>query len=214
MHVVPTVYLIDDDEPARMALRFLLETAGVQVESFASAETFILRDAAAGSGCVVTDMRMPGTSGLDLLRTLSDRGVDLPVIMLTAYGDVRMAVLSMKAGAFDFIEKPYVDKELLESVRRALQDASTRNAGKQSRAAMAEKLATLTQREHQTLDLIVEGEPNKRIAFTLGISEKTVEFHRAHIMRKMGARSSADLIRMVVEADAPPEKPSQSATAK
>ncbi len=200
METAATVFLIDDDEPTRDALCLQFRSAGLQVESFVSANDFLEKLPADRRGCVVTDVRMPGLSGLDLQRHLVDRGIGLPVIVMTAFGDVRMAVRAMRAGAFDFVEKPFDGQELIDAVRDALNASADITGREETRARVQERMGMLTERERQVLDLVLEGEPNKRIAYTLGISQKTVEFHRANLIAKLDARSTADLIRKVVAA--------------
>ena len=196
MDAVPTVFVVDDDAAIRDALCFLFRSAGLHAEPFASAQDFLDGMPTARTGCLVSDVRMPGLGGLDLQRHLADRGIGLPVILLTAFGDVRTAVRAMKAGAFDFVEKPF-SQDLLNTVRQALQAGQSGASRNEMAAKVRERLGTLTGRERQVLDLVLEGEPNKRIAHTLGISAKTVEYHRANVIAKMGARSTADLIRSV-----------------
>ncbi len=187
METAATVFLIDDDEPTRDALCLQFRSAGLQVESFASANDFLENIPADRCGCVVTDVRMPGLNGLDLQRHIVNQGIGLPVIVMTAFGDVRMAVRAMRAGAFDFVEKPFDGQELVDAVRDAL-NASAGIAGREeARARVQEQMGMLTERERQVLDLVLEGEPNKRIAYTLGISQKTVEFHRANLKAKLDA---------------------------
>ncbi len=196
------VHVVDDDHELREALRFLFDSVGLNVKTYASAEEFLEATPAGGSECLLTDVRMPGLSGLELQDLLAARQSTLPVIVITGHGDIRMAVRAMRAGAFDFIEKPLIDKDLLGRVRRAIafsrRAANTRGDWRDVRRM----LETLTLREREVLDHVVSGEPNKMIAFHLGISEKTVEFHRANVMEKMTATSFADLIRSVVMAAA------------
>lgn len=188
METAATVFLIDDDEPTRDALCLQFRSAGLQVESFASANDFLENIPADRFGCVVTDVRMPGLSGLDLQRHIVDQGIGLPVIVMTAFGDVRMAVRAMRAGAFDFVEKPFDGQELVDAVRDALNVGMDITGREETRARVQERTEVLTERERQVLELILEGEPNKRIASSLGISQKTVEFHRASLKAKLGDR--------------------------
>ncbi len=192
------VHVVDDDRELREALRFLFNSAGLIVKTYASAEKFLKAAPTDGPGCLLTDVRMPGLGGLELQSRLAARQSALPVIVVTGHGDIRMAVRAMRAGAFDFIEKPLIDKDLLGRVRRAI--AFSRNAAhtRGDWRDVRRMLETLTSREREVLDHVVSGEPNKMIAFHLGISEKTVEFHRANVMEKMTATSFADLIRSVV----------------
>jgi two-component system, LuxR family, response regulator FixJ len=202
------VFVIDDDAAVRESLRWLIESTDLAVETFASAGDFLARArpgaASATPGCIVTDVRMPGPSGLDLLSELARRAVTLPVVVITGHGDVPMAVKAMKLGAFDFVEKPIDDQHFLAIVQKAVSHSRLPAAARPKLAAAAvqvrERLERLSQRERQVLDLIVDGRPNKAVAHALNISEKTVEAHRAKIMDKMAARSFAALVRDVVTA--------------
>lgn len=196
------VHIVDDDRQLREALRFLFNSAGLKVKTYASAEGFLKAAPTDGPGCLLTDVRMPGLDGLELQNRLAARQSALPVIVVTGHGDIRMTVRAMRAGALDFIEKPLNDRDLLAIVRRAIEFSRGANYARGDWRNVRRRLETLTPREREVLDLVVSGEPNKRIAFRLGISEKTVEFHRANVMAKMAAKSSADLIRSVVMAAA------------
>lgn len=199
-----TVYVIDDDEAVRASLRFLIESDVHPVETFASARSFLEQPLDDGAGCVIADVRMPGMSGLELQETLNARGATLPLIIITGHGDVEMAVRAMKNGAFDFVEKPFKDKELLEVVDHAILESLEVDAGRASRREVRLLLRQLSPRERQVLDLIVAGAPNKRVAMVLGISEKTVEAHRSNIMAKMRAASFAELVTKVVSSELKP----------
>jgi two-component system response regulator FixJ len=198
MQPEPVVYVIDDDEAVRQSLEFLLRTAGFTVRSFESAKAFLEIMPQPRSGCIITDVRMPGISGIDLLRRVKELGLDIPVIMITGHGDISLAVEAMKIGATDFLEKPFDDDQLLAALRSTL----SRDAGKAERKAeLAEihhKLATLSNRERQVLEGLVAGSANKTIAFDLGISPRTVEIYRANLMTKMAAKSLSDLVRMAM----------------
>lgn len=194
----PMVFVVDDDEAVRRSLCWLLGSVDMRAEAFASASELLASIATTHAGCVVTDVRMPGPSGLDLQDELARRGIDLPVILVTGHGDVRMAVRAMKAGAFDFVEKPFNDQTLLDLVQRAVAKNLADRRDQAERGDVRARIATLTPRERQVLDLVVAGEPNKGIAHRLGISEKTVETHRAHVMEKMEARSFAELMKWVL----------------
>ena len=194
------VHVVDDDQAMRESLDFLFETAGLPVRTYDSAVAFLQSDAAAASGCVVTDVRMPEMSGLDLLNELRQRGSDLPVIVITGHGDVPLAIEAMKAGAKDFLEKPFDDERLLGIVRTALQEAGANQADQAEQAAVRARIATLSRRERQVLKRLVEGQLNKTIAWELGISARTVEVYRAKLMIKMGAPAFADLVRMALMA--------------
>jgi two-component system response regulator FixJ len=193
------VFIVDDDEPVRESLAYLCVTSGLEAVTYGS--PLALLEAAPGlrHGCIVTDVRMPEMDGLTLIAKLHERGVQLPIVVITGHGDVAMAVAAMKAGAVDFLEKPFDDEIFLGTVRDAL---ARSKSGALPRAAGAEglegKLALLSERERQVLDRLIEGEANKVIAQNLGISPRTVEIYRAKLMTKMEAASFADLIRTVV----------------
>jgi len=204
------VHVVDDDEAVRDSLTLLLESAGFAVRAYSSA-TALLTALPGATGCILTDIRMPEMDGLALQRHLAELGVRLPVIVMTGHGDVPIAVEALKAGATDFLEKPFDDTQLLAAVTNAIA-ASERS--RDEAAAVAEitrKLAGLTPREREVLDKLVEGLPNKTIAYDLGSSPRTVEVHRARVMEKMGARSLPELVRMVVAVagSAIPAKPSR-----
>lgn len=196
------VHVIDDDEAVRHSLAFLFESAGLPVRVYDSAAAFL---AVAGSlrvGCILTDVRMPDIDGLALQRKLIEMGVRLPIIVMTGHGDVPIAVQALKAGAADFIEKPFDDEALLAAVRSAL-EASQRMREREAEVEdIASRLASLTPRERQVLDRLVAGQPNKTIAYDLGTSPRTVEVHRARVMEKMGARSLSELVRMALSVGA------------
>ncbi|VTZ27080.1 Transcriptional regulatory protein FixJ [Methylocella tundrae] len=193
----PVVHLIDDDDGVRQALAFLLTASGFAVRVHESAAAFLDAIATVQPGCVITDVRMPGIDGLELQRQLKARRLGLPVIIMTGHGDVPLAVEAMKAGAIDFLEKPFDDESLLTAVRIAL-DRHARNARRDDEVTTARaKLASLSARELEVLDGLVAGQPNKTIAYDLNISARTVEVHRANVMTKMGASSLSELVRMV-----------------
>ncbi|MBL8662021.1 MAG: response regulator [Candidatus Odyssella sp.] len=198
------VFVVDDDQSMRESLRFLLEAAGFAVETFASARAFLDAGGAAKSGCLVADVRMPEMNGLALQEKLAADGSRLPVILMTGHADVPMAVSAMRAGAADFIEKPFADEALIASIRRALARAPERErpaAPAAVPAEVAERMARLTPREREVLDHLVRGSQHKVIAHELGISPRTIEVHRAHIMQKMEARNLAHLVRLVLSGD-------------
>ena len=190
------VHLIEDDEGVRQGLAFLLTASGFAVRVYESAVAFLEALPSVQPGCVVTDVRMPGIDGLELQRQLNDRQIGLPVIVMTGHGDVPLAVEAMKAGAVDFLEKPFNDEVLLSAIRTAV-DRHARDARRNDEAAaVAGKLACLSARERDVLDGLFAGRPNKTIAYDLKISVRTVEVHRAHLMAKMGASNLSELLRM------------------
>jgi FixJ family two-component response regulator len=191
-----TVFLIDDDPSVRDSLTLLLSLKGIRTQAFANAESFIDTYLAERSGCVLTDLRMPGMTGLELLAVLRERHVDVPVVVLTAHGDVPTARAALKNGAFDFIEKPVDDAMLLEVLRNALRVERRRHAAATARSDTDRRLERLTEREREILALIAAGHPNRDVAAQLGISPRTVEVHRARIMEKLECRSLAELIRV------------------
>lgn len=193
----PTVFIIDDDPAVRDAIGLLLRTSGFTVETFASASDFLNASAARRPGCVVLDVRMPGMSGLDLQKQLQIYGYRIPIIFITGHGDVPMAIRAMKAGAFDFIEKPFQGEMLRLRIQEAL-DRDHRERRRQAlRTAAAERLALLSPREREVLGRVATGQYNKVIAAELGISLSTVEIHRKRVMEKLHAESLSDLIRML-----------------
>jgi two-component system response regulator FixJ len=196
--VQPTVFVVDDDEAVRDALRLLLESAELKAETYPCAQAFLDAYDPERTGCLVLDLRMPGLSGLDLQERLRENNIALPVIMLTGHGDVPAAVRALKGGAVDFLEKPYDSEMLLGRIRQAIDRDRQMREQSHRQAAVAERLEHLTPREREVLDMIVAGKANKVIAFELDISERTVELHRARIMRKMGARSLPQLMRMLL----------------
>jgi two-component system response regulator FixJ len=192
------VHIVDDEEAVRKSLAFLLATAGFAVRVHESATSFLAAAPAAGKACLVTDLKMPDLSGVELLQKLNGMDVTMPTVVITGHGDVPMAVAAMKAGAVDFIEKPFEDEVLIEAIKRAasrLDDAAEITHDVQ---ALRPRLAALSDRERQVLSLIVAGLPNKTIAYDLGISARTVEVHRANIMSKMQAHNLPELVRMSI----------------
>lgn len=194
----PTVFVVDDDQVNRDLLQCLMESVDLAVETFASAREFLDAFQPGRCGCLLLDVRMPGMSGIELQKELAHRRIDLPVIIVTGHSNVQMAVGAMKKGAFDFIEKPFNNQQLLDLVQKAMkEDVSL--AGERSRKAEIDKrLSLLTPRERQVLDQITAGKPNKQIAHELGIGQRTVEVHRARVMKKIQAKSLADLMKMVI----------------
>lgn len=198
----PTVFVVDDEPAIRDSLAMLLRSVGLASRTFPSAPAFLEASDASAPGCVVADVRMPGMSGLELQEALRARAVRLPVIIITGHGDIAMAVRAMKAGAADFIEKPFNEQVLLDAVHRALAQSRADAAPPGSnRGEIEARMATLTPREHEVMLLIAEGRPNKVVATRLGLSTRTVEVHRAKVMEKTGARSLAELVRMAIACD-------------
>ena len=196
------VHVIDDDRDVRESLSFLLDTAGLTVRAFESGVAFLDALPRGERGCVVSDVRMPGISGTELLARLREMGVGMPVIIISGHGDVPLAVEAMKLGAFDFIEKPFDDSVLVAAVEAALREDERREDDHAAKADVVERLAMLSQRESQVLEGLVAGLPNKTIAYDLGISPRTVEVYRANVMTKMEAASLSDLVRMAIRAGA------------
>jgi two-component system, LuxR family, response regulator FixJ len=192
------VHVIDDDEAVRDSLAFLLTSARLTVHTYESASAFLSSLPNAEPGCIITDVRMPEISGIDLLRRLNELNVGMPVIVITGHGDIQLAVEAMKIGAVDFIEKPFDDDLLLNAVKSALGRWEKGAQRETERAGQLEKLASLSAREREVLDGLVAGKPNKIIAFDLGISPRTVEIYRANVMTKMDAGSLSDLVRMAL----------------
>jgi FixJ family two-component response regulator len=197
----PLVFIVDDDEAIRQSLTVLLATAGLRSRSFALAADFLAAVGPAERGCVLLDVRLPDMSGLEVQAAMAARKLPLPIIIMTAYADVPLAVRAMKAGAFDFVEKPFTDSALLECIGAALSREARRAGQDRTATPVAEALSRLTRRERDVLDLIIAGRQNKEIAYLLGISPRTVEIHRARVMEKMGARNLPHLVRMIVSPD-------------
>jgi two-component system response regulator FixJ len=203
------VHVVDDDDAVRDSLAVLLESAGFTVRCYDSACAFLAAAPGLPGGCVLTDVRMPDIDGLALQRRMVEQRLRLPVIVMTGHGDVPIAVEALKAGALDFLEKPFDDERLMDAVRRALAASVHARREAAATAGIAARLANLTPREREVLDRLVAGQPNKTIAYDLGTSPRTVEVQRARVMEKMGARSVAELVRMAiaVEQSAPPLSP-------
>jgi two-component system response regulator TtrR len=196
---LPTAYVVDDDESIRTLWRWLMESNGIAVKTFATAADFIESYRGGGAGCLVLDLELPGMSGLELQEYLHGRDVEIPIVFVTGHGDVPAAVSALKGGAVDFIQKPFSYKDVLAVIETAFErDAKIREKrNRQSR--IAGRLATLTEREQEVLQRVIEGKPNKIIAAELDISMKTVEFHRAKVMEKMGVTSVAELVQFAMQ---------------
>jgi two-component system, LuxR family, response regulator FixJ len=202
----PIVYVVDDDPAMRSSLRWLIESVGLVVHTCASAQEFLQMYHVGDPGCLVLDIRMPGMSGLDLQAELTERQIHIPVLIITGYAEVPLAVRAMKAGAFDFIEKPFSDQTLLDRIRAALvQDAVARRQ-RTTRQEVQARLRLLTGRERDVLAGVVTGKSNKQIAAAIGLSPKTVEVHRSHVMEKLKADSLAELIRLWMLVKGAPEE--------
>lgn len=193
------VHIVDDDDAVRDSLCFLLEAAGYEVRPHASAIAFLAEAGAElDASCVVSDVRMPGMDGLELQVALQERGLAPPLIFMTGHGDVPVAVRALKAGAIDFLEKPFDDEAMLTAVHTALERGRQQSKGAAQAQAARQRMARLTPREREVLQALVAGSPNKTIAFDLGMSPRTVEVHRARVMEKMEARSLSELVRIVL----------------
>ena len=195
----PTVFIVDDDSSVRDSLAMLVRSIALETETFGSAVEFLRTYDADRCGCLLLDLRMPGMSGLDLQSRLVDMGSFLPIVFLTAHGDVSTAVQAMKVGAVDFIQKPYRDQELLDKIQHAVDEHGRLLREAAERQKVQARLETLTTREREIMHMVVEGKANKVIASELQIGQRTVEIHRARVMEKTQATSLADLVRMVVE---------------
>ena len=197
----PTVYIVDDDAVVRDALKLLMESVGLQVATFASAQEYLDQFDADQAGCLIVDVRMPGISGLDLQARLAAERIHPPVIIITGHGDVPMAVRAVQAGAVDFLEKPFNNQAMLDSVHHAIEMDAKRRGESSRLQEIEERYDSLTPREKEVLQLVIEGKRNKNIAFDLDISQSTVEVHRSRVMEKMQARTLSDLMRMTMAMD-------------
>jgi len=196
----PIIFVVDDDAAVRHSTEMLIRSMGLRAESFSSAAEFLEDFDPQQPGCVILDIRMPGMSGLELQGHLRERDAAIPVIFVTGHGDVPMAVKAMKAGAVDFIQKPFRDQELIDRVHAALDQDKEQRRQDADRAKIEARIEALTTRETEVMGLVVDGKPNKEIAFDLGLSPRTVEIHRARVMNKMKAASLPDLVRKVLKA--------------
>jgi FixJ family two-component response regulator len=192
----PIVFVVDDDESMREALRSLFRSVRLKVETFGSAADFLRSNLPDVAGCLVLDVRLPGVSGLDFQAELANANIHIPIIFMTGHGDIPMSVQAMKAGAVDFLTKPFRDQDMLHAVAAALERDRTRRKDEQQLSKLREHFKGLTEREREVMGLVTAGLMNKQIAGELGLSEITVKIHRGHVMRKMAARSLADLVRM------------------
>jgi two-component system, LuxR family, response regulator FixJ len=204
------VHVIDDDEAMRESLSFLLKAAKISVSAYDSADAFLAKLKDIKGGCIVTDVRMPGMSGLDLLKRLRELNSPMPVIVITGHGDVPLAVEAMKYGASDFLEKPFDDDTLLGAVRKAFSETAASQEDHALRTAVTQRMASLSARERQVLDGLLAGHPNKTIAYDLGISPRTIEIYRANVMTKMEAASLSELVRMALVAGVLGSAPARS----
>jgi two-component system, LuxR family, response regulator FixJ len=202
---IPTVIVVDDDDAVRTSLRLLLKSVGLPVETHGSAQEFLAAFDADQPGCLVLDIRMPGMSGLELQAKLAEEHAIVPIVFITGHGDVPMAVEAMQHGAVDFIQKPFRDQDLIDRINQALDKDKANRDSLQERDAILRRMAQLTPREREVLDLVTVGKANKVIAGDLDVSQRTVEIHRARVMEKMGATSLAHLVRMVIEAQRAPQ---------
>ncbi len=195
----PTVFVVDDEPAVRESLQWLVRSVGLAVETYASAHEFLDRFDANRTGCLVLDIRMPDMSGIELQEELLARKAVIPVIFITGFGEVTTAVRALKMGALDFLEKPFSDQVLLDRIRRAVEKDKRTREYRAAAANAAARLASLTRREREVIDLVVAGKSNRAIAAGLNISEKTVEFHRANVMNKLGVDSLAELLRVILQ---------------
>src|ERR1700719_2533681 len=201
------VFVVDDDASLRRAIQRLIESVGLHVESFGSAKEFLQANRSDVPSCLVLDIRLPGKSGLELQRELAEANIRVPIIFITAHGDIPMTVRAMKAGAVEFLTKPFRDQELLDAVQLALQRDRARRQRDAEIATLRERFGSLAPREREVLPLLISGLLNKQIAAEIGIHEATVKVHRSQLMRKMGAESLADLVRMGERMGIPIRKP-------
>lgn len=198
----PTIYIVDDDEGVRNSVRFLLKSVGLASHTLASANEFLDTYKPEHPGCLVLDVRMPGMSGLELQQRLNLRGAIIPVIFITGHGDIPMAVEAMQHGAFDFLQKPFRDQDLIDRIQRALERDAHNRAALAEHERIRASFDSLTPREREVLALMIRGKPNKVMATELGVSQRTVEIHRARVMEKTGAASLAQLVRMAMDLEA------------
>jgi RNA polymerase sigma factor (sigma-70 family) len=204
----PVVFVVDDDPSVRSSLKFLLSSVGLQVESFDSAETFLQRKPPDAPSCLVLDVRLRGLSGLDFQRELAARSIRIPIVFVTGHGDIPMSVRAMKAGAIEFLTKPYRDQDMLDAVRIALERDRARREQEKDLTDLRQRFDSLTPREQEVISMVVSGMLNKQIAGELRTAENTVKVHRSRAMEKMNAQSFADLVRMIEKLKGSAEKAS------
>jgi RNA polymerase sigma factor (sigma-70 family) len=201
------VFVVDDDESVRTALKRLLTSTGHKVFTFSSAEEFFKHDLCFDvCGCLVLDIRMPGLSGLELQDQMAVAGISIPIIFITGHGNIPTSVRAIKAGAMEFLEKPFDDRVLLDVIHRAIEKDTRAKQAQAKIRVINQRVASLTPREQEVFTLVVTGMLNKQVAFELGTSEKTIKVHRARVMQKMSAESFADLVRLAEKSDVPPPK--------
>ena len=201
MNEIPHIAVVDDDEAMRHSLQWLLESSGYQTDLYANADDFLHNQASNETSCMLLDVRMPGMSGLELQKELQRRTIFIPIVIITGHGDIDMAVQAMKAGAIDFIEKPFNDDSLLNAIEKAVNTNQNHLDKKIIQAKIQQHLQQLTPREHEVMEMVTQGYANKKIATDLGVTTKTIEAHRAKVMEKMQAASLAELVRMSVLAE-------------